>query len=288
MSYLEKQSAKLQHGLSVSLAGLNRDVPPKAVHRLRATTRRIQMLVHSRDFKLRGKEREALRELERIRKRAGKVRDVDVELELLKAIGNRSAEGDRRALKQWLEKRRAVKARRLSEAARDLRRSKFSDHLHGTLERVTAGASERREGDTPLSQARVRLQALANDFVAEPPPKAQRLHQIRIELKRIRYLAELDESSEAQRQFLSDLKAVSDLLGAWRDWSLLAKSADKQFKHRDNVPLVAEIHALQAARFQLVAPAVSRLISGVQTVSEATPRKQPQPSPSGRVIAQHA
>lgn len=287
MNHLEKQSKELQHDLTVSLARLDRDAPLKAVHRLRTTARRIQTLLQSHEVKLRGKHRKAVRELERIRKRAGKVRDLDVELELLKAIGNRSAEGDRRALKQALTKKRSTKSERLSEAARDLTHSTFADHLHETLQRVTAAASDPAQGDAPLAQARVRLQALANDFAAEPRPKAQRLHEIRIELKRIRYLAELDQASDAQQQFLANVKAVGEVLGQWRDWSLLAKSAAKNFKHRDNVALVAEIRALQAAKFELLVPAVARLLSPVQTAFEATPRKQPQSSPA-RVLAQRA
>src|SRR5438309_4738091 len=57
------------------------------VHQFRTTMRRIESLLNASEFRLTAKDRKVLAQLEEIRKRAGKVRDIDVQLTALKSIG---------------------------------------------------------------------------------------------------------------------------------------------------------------------------------------------------------
>ena len=78
MSLEEKRVKTLSEKLSTSLASLAHDVIPKRVHRLRTTVRRIESLVGYARPDLGRKQEKALKSLSALRKRAGKVRDLDV------------------------------------------------------------------------------------------------------------------------------------------------------------------------------------------------------------------
>src|SRR6185312_12191041 len=77
-------------------------VAAKRVHRLRTTIRRIDSLVNFVQPELREKQRSALDELAALRKRAGKVRDIDAQIALLPEIANGSTATDRRTVQERL------------------------------------------------------------------------------------------------------------------------------------------------------------------------------------------
>src|ERR1700728_4482750 len=59
---------------------------PDSVHRFRTGTRRLQILLGELSPKLDRSEKKLLKQLARIRKRAGKVRDLDVQLAALRSL----------------------------------------------------------------------------------------------------------------------------------------------------------------------------------------------------------
>jgi CHAD domain-containing protein len=284
MTHLQKQSGALQRQLNVALAKIERDVPAKAVHRLRTTARRIQTLISTQPIRLRDKDRQAIRELERIRRRGGKVRDLDVQIPLLRVLSNRSVGKDCLVLRQALLKKRTKRAERLAATARTVVQSKFCDRLYRVLHQMAPTAESPSHADEQdlLVQAQLKLEQLGAVFGGDPQPSSKRLHQLRIALKHTRYLAELSQPSQARDELIARLKFAHKVLGEWRDWELLAKTAEKQFAHRTNCALVAEIRARLAGRRALVLPALNRLFL------LSPERKQPQPASSDRALAQSA
>jgi CHAD domain-containing protein len=282
MSHMANQSRMLQRYLNVALAKLQLDASAKAVHRLRTTARRIQTLINSGEVELRGKQRQALRDIEKIRKRAGKVRDLDVQLGLLRALGNRSTEQDRHFLRQVLLKKRGKRAGRLESAARDIVQSNFSTHLREALRHAEAISAEEKDS---LAKAEGELRQLATDFQAHPQLSTKQLHRMRIKLKMIRYLAEVAVDSDASGKFVDQLKSVQTILGEWRDWELLEKTAEKLFAERTNCALLAEIRALLGSKRARVQPAIAGLLAPRPV---DVPKKQPQSAQVRRAVAQHA
>jgi CHAD domain-containing protein len=282
MAQLEKQTRALRRKLNVVLEKLEPEAPAKAVHQLRTTARRLQTIIGCGDLRLRAKERQATGELEKIRRRAGKVRDLDVQLELLHAIRNQSGDKDRQAFRQALLKKRGRRADRLVSLAGDLSESSFSDRLHGALERVVSVTQASPQQQSRLRSAQLELERLSAQVAEQRQPRARQLHQLRIELKKVRYLAELQPTSEPVQHFMEQLKSAQAVLGEWRDWELLLKSAEKQFAGRIDCALLAQIRTRLAGRRRLVLPALSRLLL------PSPERKQPQSALSRRALAQHA
>jgi len=67
---------------------------PEVVHQLRTTIRRIETVVGARPEPGRN-EKKLLKQLRRLRRRAGKVRDLDVQIEALRSLGLEGITRDR-------------------------------------------------------------------------------------------------------------------------------------------------------------------------------------------------
>src|SRR5215470_12218705 len=215
MTLLQQRSKSLSGDLEKFISKLDKSVTEKGVHRLRTTIRRVETLVDYAKPKLRKKQQKALDELHALRKRAGKVRDLDIQLGLLASIGNRSASADRRALNDALKSRRARQARRLASVIKKVQKAKFLDRLDRITEKAVADAAGAAE---PLHAAQQELGELATEYSSRQMFKPARLHDLRIKLKLLRYRAELASETPVQQEFIERVKSVQDAIGEWHDW----------------------------------------------------------------------
>ena len=285
MTLLEKRIKGLTNDLSEAVSKLSDEVMPKNVHRLRTTIRRIESLVSYAHPCLGKKLERSLENLTELRKRAGKVRDIDVQTKLLDQLANGSTASDRKILAELLEKKRERQARRLVSSLGKLADAKFFSRMERIAEKAGTGASGPDRPLAPLEEARLQLARLADDFASRQPLKPSRLHETRIRLKTIRYLAELAEESPERETFIDELKVVQDAVGEWHDWEELTKLAEKRFSERVNCALLREVRALFAASHASPISAVNKLFSsGVVTAA----RKPPRAAQSVRSLARHA
>ena len=95
------------------LRQVTRDPKPKVVHQLRTTIRRTEALWQAHRLETSGKSRALARQFAKLRRRAGKVRDLDVQLQLLDSvnIGGRAGAKDR--LERALEDKRRSQEKKL-------------------------------------------------------------------------------------------------------------------------------------------------------------------------------
>lgn len=284
MALLEKQIQGLIADLSQVVSKLSNDVTPKSVHRLRTTIRRIESAVSYSNPNLGKKLERSVERLGELRKRAGRVRDLDVQSELLDQVANRSTARDRKALIDLLEKKRGRQARRLASALARLADAKFFSRMERLSTKVGAGPSPDNRPLAPLEEARSQLAGLGSDFSSRQSIKPNRLHQARIQLKKIRYVSELADESPERKSLLTELKGVQDALGQWHDWQELTRLAEKRFGDRVNCALLREVRALFAAQEAVATSAISRLFAGL-----AVPvRKPPRSTPASLTFARHA
>lgn len=284
MPILEQQIKGLAQDLSDVVSKLLEDATPKSVHRLRTTIRRIESLISYAHPDLGRKQERSLERLEELRKRAGKVRDIDVQTTLLDQIGNGSTAKDRKTLISLLEKKRERQVKRLDSALTRFAGDKLFSRLERVAERVGSGPAVANRPLAPLEEARLQLSRLATAFSSYSSLKPNRLHEARIQLKKIRYLAELADDSEERKAFLEQLKGVQDAVGEWHDWEELTKLAEKRFADRVNCALLREVRALFAARESAAVSAVTRLFAG----SAAAEKKPPAAASSPRTFARYA
>src|SRR5882724_4780119 len=183
MSLLEERIKGLSEDLSSTISKLANDASPTAVHRLRTTVRRIESLISYSHPDLGKKQERVLEDLAGLRKRAGKVRDMDVQMGLLGQLANGSIASDRRVLMELLKEKRVRQAKRLSTAVRKLAGEKFFSQMGRIAKKSAAGPSDANRPMAPLQEAKTQLAGLAAEFASRPTLKPRRLHDARIKLK---------------------------------------------------------------------------------------------------------
>jgi CHAD domain-containing protein len=283
MTLLEKRMRGLNADLSAAVSKvLDHDASPKGVHRLRTTIRRIESLVSYANPDMDKKRERSLEKMADLRKRAGKVRDLDVQTDLLRTLGNGSTAKDRKILAALLEKKRNRQANRLESAVEKLNASKFFTRMDQIAAHTGAVQDGKNRPLAPLEEAKAQLAEIASEFAIRQTMKPSRLHEARVSLKRIRYLAELADKTAEQRNFIGELKSVQDVIGDWHDWQELTGTAEKRFSDRVNCALLREARTVLGARHSDATSAVNKLFARALEPVKKPPRSAQSPQPSVR------
>ena len=219
-------AAFLQHSLilKTALADCLEDPNPKAVHKLRSTTRRLEAVLEvvnaSTDLpSLTKRSRGFKRLLHKIRRAAGDVRDLDVHRELLSHYQSIVGATE---LYTNLKNKRKKKAKRLQQHIR----AKEAEIRH-TLERLEIIFV----GLPYLNLSGGRLIQITRGWLAPAlrnldPHHDEDLHSIRKACKSARYMAEIgSETSEVAAKLTKRLNGVQQTTGAWHDCLLLLSRA---------------------------------------------------------------
>jgi CHAD domain-containing protein len=299
MSLPQKRIEALAEDFSQSVSRLGREASAKNVDRLRIAARRFETLIAFLCPKLSKKQQRMLAELSELRKRAGKVRDLDAVADLLGSTGNGSAAMDRRDLRLMLHEKRERQARRLLDAAGRFEVAKLTEAILsvGRKNRPTSLDIQKKqeppEKDTeenrnPLARARAELVCVMQEVAASSKTrpgelKPKRLHQIRVRMKDVCQLVEVAAPSQGQQRFLEQLKSFEDVLGEWHDWQILAKAAEKQFADRINCPLLVEIRAVVESKYAAAASAAAHMLA-----ESAAMKRKPRSVPSEQAVPRQA
>jgi CHAD domain-containing protein len=246
-----KRSRIVFQKLEQDLVKLSSKPRAENVHRFRTGTRRLQILLAELSAKLDRNQKKLLKMLGRIRKRAGKVRDLDVQLAAL------------RALKIPREPRRKTQlVNRLIELRgrqeKKLRKSVEEDTVSETRKRLKRASKNFKPEASrdPIAVARGMLERINRE---DAPVTEALLHQYRILSKRARYAAEFAETSAEAEKFVAGLKRVQDALGDWHDWLTLTQTAGEHLGEVRESALVAELHNVTGAKFRHAVAVLSQM-----------------------------
>jgi CHAD domain-containing protein len=233
----------------------------ESVHRFRSAARRLETLLEELLPKQKRAHRKLLKALGRIRKRAGKLRDLDVQLSALRSLKIPQEPRRKSQLMNNLIELRAEHEQKLRKALdkEDVR------EIRKRLKRAAKDVKSAKVGD-PL--------AVARKMLGQPPHPDSRgsltedlLHHYRIIGKRTRYIAELAPPSAEATEFVAQLKRMQDAAGDWHDWFTLTQTAAKRLGDVHESSLVAALHNVTGAKFRNAVTALSALRS------EQTPHK---------------
>jgi CHAD domain-containing protein len=259
MSIASKQSQLAFRKTERALLKLASRQDAESVHGFRTASLRLQTLLKELIPVLSRSQRKLVKLLERVRKRAGKVRDLDVQLEAL------------RSLKFPQEPRRKTQ---LTHGLIELR-VKHENKLRKTLtKRIIREIQERSKqaskpgrlesGRDPLTVARKILAralpavepgsaaAAANRVPANHPAAftEESLHRFRIAIKRARYAAEFAPNSAEAGQFIAQLKTLQDAVGNWHDWLTLSETAGKKLGDAGQSSLLVALLRVTGNKFR--------------------------------------
>jgi len=271
MSIVPQRSRAVFQKLERDLAKLSSKSPAESVHRFRTGTRRLQILLGELSPKLDRNEKKLLKRLARIRKRAGKVRDLDVQLAVLRSFKFPRRPRHKTQLinslielrsRQEKKLRKEVDAAAIREIGKRLKRA--ATHFNPKTAR------------DPLAVAKAMLAKLD---AANAPVTEAVLHQYRILSKRARYAAEFAGPSPEAASFISAIKALQDALGDWHDWLTLTQTASKHLGEVRESPMVAELHNVTGAKYRHAVAALSHMRTQ-SARAEETAARPPARSPA--------
>jgi CHAD domain-containing protein len=207
------------------------------VHRFRTNSRRVEALIGDLAPESRNKKK-LLKLLARLRKKVGKLRDLNVEISFLQNLRISDRHNHRSQLMEWLKSEQARRARRLhasfdSGTVRELRKRLRRSLAEMKLEKID-----------PLKLAASHLPKPGQVELNE-----KTLHACRIAAKHARYLAELADSADA-KSFVEQLKSAQDEIGEWHDVLKLKEKAEQRFGSVHDSPLVAALENIGRACFR--------------------------------------
>lgn len=251
MSIDPKRMRAVFQKLEGDLIKLSSKPQPDSVHRFRTGTRRLQILLGELSPKLDRNQKKLLKLLGRIRKRAGKVRDLDVQSAALRSLKVPREPRRKTQLVNQLIELRAQQEKKLRKAV-----DKASvREIRKRLKRA-AGRFDLKTSRDPLAVAKAMLETVDR---AGAPLTETVLHQYRILSKRARYAAEFANPSPQADQFIAQLKRIQDASGDWHDWLTLTQTANQHLGDLRESPLVAELHNVTGAKFRRAVAVLSQM-----------------------------
>jgi CHAD domain-containing protein len=258
-----RQSQLIFGRMSGYVGRLAKNAKAADVHRFRTNSRRVEALV-AELVPENGNTRKLLKLLSKSRKRAGKVRDLDVQIAFLKELTIPDRQNHRAQLLGVLAEEQARRSRKL---VKFFDREK-ADQLRKRLRK--AQAEIKLDGVDPL---RLAFNRLPKPGVMPPTEKV--LHACRIAAKRARYLAELASDSPEAAAFIAELKHAQDEIGQWHDVLKLTERAEAMFGGVRDSAMVSALQNVTHARFRR---AGSALQTALRNVAEMHQKFTSQPS----------
>lgn len=270
---MKAPSKKLFSAFAQLAKGMGTASSAKEVHKLRTTARRIEALTAYLPEKVCDKYESLLDEIHAVRKKSGKVRDLDVQLDLLRRVGNDSQRPQFEVLESRLLEQRERRAEKLYKEVRVLQRKKWLGRLDKLSQQITESPIAALAKSVPLHSAQEKLRILAArypDSVSMVDP--EELHQLRIELKKIRYTAELAGNDAATKKFAAALEKTQDAIGAWHDWLTLSEAAEEALNNYVSSGILMQLRSLTTSAFSAAIQSVTELLSAWKAPQKKSPR----------------
>ncbi|MGO9085397.1 MAG: CHAD domain-containing protein [Candidatus Sulfotelmatobacter sp.] len=249
MALASKRCQLVFRKLERNVEKLSAQQSAETVHSFRTSTRRLQILLEELIPERTRKQKKLLKLLRGLRKLAGKVRDLDVQLAALRSLKMTLEPRRKTQLLQGLIELRATHEKKLRKTLTKQAAHEICQRLKRTSKEV-----EPKTSRDPLKAAREILSRL------EPPngPVTEdALHRCRILVKGARYAAEFAPESPAAAEFITQLKRLQDILGNWHDWETLTRTAAERLGDVNQSSLVAVLHNVSGGKFRQAAAAVS-------------------------------
>ncbi len=223
---------------------------PQDVHRLRTSIRRLEAVLEEAAPEPSRTQRKSRKHLSRLRRRAGRLRDMDVQIAALRGLKVSEQPGRKSQILTSLSDQRTRYERKLLKTMdavtlKDLRKR---------LRRVERELQLPESFADPLALASSNFAGLAQK---NPTISEASLHQFRIQGKRVRYIAELAGESEEAQSFVGHLKHMQDVLGEWHDWLSLSLSVERIADSDRPSSLLSALNNITRAKFREAIQAVN-------------------------------
>jgi CHAD domain-containing protein len=223
------------------------------IHDFRTSSRRIEATIHALSLDSGQNGRRVLKQIAKLRKRAGKVRDMDVLTDYLSSVSRHKE--DKECYVRVLEH---LGAQRLEYAKKfESARQKCASTLTKRLKRTSKQMEQffpsngKRDPEQNGAIAEVAASALALLTALAKPTRLGKtnLHPYRLEVKELRNVLRMAEESDRQ-EFVQQLGEVKDAIGEWHDWEELVAISKTVIDHGANCGLLDGLRNIGDSKYK--------------------------------------
>lgn len=244
---------------------IDREPAPRDVHELRTNIRRLEAIFKALSLDRHGIDRSTLKDLGRLRKCAGKVRDMDVLIRYGSTLRPKGEDESAVQLLEHLGSRRHKQGRKLHAQSRRLRGPlrKFLKQTASVLtELVQKGGKHPGDGEAAAHVTATAAKLKAELAVPRRFGK-NNLHAFRLKVKELRNILEIAKAP--QTKLVARLGAAKDAIGEWHDWEMLATIAGEALDRNQARKLTAQLKEITKNRYRealLLAAALRKTTQG--------------------------
>jgi CHAD domain-containing protein len=211
IAQLEKSVSRLDKFLKKA----PKNPTPKKIHDVRTSTRKLESALASLPISNKSAKKRLRRDLPVIRKRCGKVRDMDVLTGHVITVKPENGEQD--CLIQLLERLGAARVKHAKRLRQEVKRyapqtRKDLARVEKTVQKLDRAAKD--QGAVPETQTTA---AMAAELHIPAHLNRNNLHAYRVKVKQLRYVLQLSQEAQHDR-FVTALGEVKDCIGEWHDW----------------------------------------------------------------------
>ncbi len=228
---------------------------PGEIHDLRTQIRRFEAVLEALNVNSKRNERRLLRRLGRIRKCAGKIRDMDVLTGYTSAV---QVDQERDCLVQLLEYLGAERYRRADQLRALM--NKYGAELRRRLKRTLARLhklnlisdhNKNKSGgrNTTPADAMIFVHKLSSELATPAALSRKNLHAHRLKIKELRYVLEMADDPGNQK-IIDKLGEVKDAIGEWHDWEELIAIATDVLSHGANCKFLRKLKAITNRKYK--------------------------------------
>jgi CHAD domain-containing protein len=213
-----------------------------AIHNLRTSTRSLETTFTTLTPNPKGTAKRLLFGLADVRKRAGKVRDMDV---LTAHILTVNQTGEQDCLVQLLEhlgakRNKSTKKLRhvIATASPQLRRNLKRNAKR--VEKLLKEAESNRPDSDAMRVITAKAKTLSSELNSPGRLNRRNLHPYRLKVKELRDVLQLS-NRPGDEEFLEKLGEVKDSIGEWHDWEELIAIASQLLDHGTSCELIKRL-----------------------------------------------
>ena len=223
---------------------------PNKIHDVRTSTRKLESALESLTIRNKAAKKRLLRDLPVIRKRCGKVRDMDVLTG--HAITVKPENGEQDCLIQLLERLGATRVKHAKRLRQEVKRCapqtrKDLGRVGKTVQRLDRAAKD--GGSAPETQTTRVTAEMAAELHIPAHLNRNNLHPYRIKVKQLRYVLQLSQEAPHDR-FVAALGEVKDCIGEWHDWGELVAIASDLLGHGPQCKFVQQLKRIAREKFE--------------------------------------
>lgn len=213
------------------------------IHDFRMNSRRVEATLEVLSLDSGGKGWRASKTLSRLRKRAGKIRDMDVLTNYASNLPHPDDETDCSVrLLEHLGAERRKHARKFhvdakhSAAKLDRRLRRISKRVESALPAKASPGSRRNTAASDVAAAALKL---VSELASASRVGRKNLHSYRLKVKELQNLLKMADNGGSE--FVKELGELKDAIGEWHDWDELIAIAEDVLDHGARCNLIREL-----------------------------------------------